>query len=112
MTLARQSLPEEVMVLETLEYGSGTASTSLSDILTGWSPFRRNSLDGEGEPSTTKHREEVGDRPTLGPPLTTAGTANRSEEDENWKLCSREVLDVDDGLWKDLDFDDGLSQEI
>lgn len=112
MSLARQPLPEEALVLETLEYGSGIAPTSLSDILTGWSPFRRSSLDGEGEPSTTKHREEVGDRATLGPPSTTASTANRPEEDENSRLCSREVLDVDDGLLKDLDFDDGLSQEI
>jgi hypothetical protein len=58
------------------------------------------------------HREKDGDRAALGPSSTTTSTTNTPEEDEDSGLCSRKTLDVDDGLLKDLDFDDGLSQEI
>jgi hypothetical protein len=34
------------------------------------------------------------------------------EKDEDLGLCSCEVSDVDNGLSKDLDFEDGLSQGI
>lgn len=46
MSLAGQPLPDEVLALGTLEDGPGTAPTSLSDILTGWSLFERKSRAG------------------------------------------------------------------
>jgi hypothetical protein len=112
MSLVGQPLPDEVLALETLKDGPGTAPTSLSDILTGWSLFERKSRDDEGEMTSTTHREKDGDRAALGPSSTTASTMNRPKEDEDSGLCSRKVLDMDDGLLKDLDFDDRLSQEI
>jgi hypothetical protein len=114
MSLAGQRLPEDVLVLETLENGFCTAPTSLSDILTGWSSFERKSRDGEGEPTTPTHREEDGDAATSGPASTTTSTTNRPEGAEGLGMISRQVRrgDVDDELLKDLNFDDGLSQEI
>ena len=112
MSLAGQPLPEEVLALETLEKGSGTAPTSLSDILTGWSSSERKSRNDKGGLTATKHHEEDGDRAALGPPPTIASTTNRPKGAEDSGSCSLEVLDVDDGLLKDLDFDHGLSQEI
>jgi hypothetical protein len=101
-----------------LENGPGTAPTSLSDILTGWSSFEQKSRDDEGEPTTLTHREEDGDAAALGTPPTTASITSRPEEAEaeaeDSGLSLRQVMmgDVDDGLLKDLNFDDGLSQEI
>jgi hypothetical protein len=113
MSLAGQPLPEEVMVLETLENGPGTAPTSLSDILSGWSSSERKSRDDEGEPTTPMHCKEDGDAAALGTLPTTASTTNRPEEaeTEDLGLSSRQVImgDVDDGLLKDLNFDDGLT---
>jgi hypothetical protein len=50
----------------------------------------------------------------LGTPLTTANITNRPEEAEDSGLTSHQVItgDVDDGLLKNLIFDDGLRQEI
>jgi hypothetical protein len=116
MSLARQPLPEEVLALETLENAPGIAPTSLSDILTGWSSFERKSRDDEGEPNTLTHREEDGDAAALGTPLTTASTTSRLEEaeTEDLGLSSRQVIvgDVDDGLSKDLNFNEGSSREV
>jgi hypothetical protein len=116
MSLAGQPLPEEVLALGTLVNAPGIAPTSLSDILTGWSSFERKSRDDEGEPTTLTHREEDGGAAALGTPSITASTTSRLEEaeTEDLGLSSRQVIigDVDDGLSKDLNFDDGLSQEI
>jgi hypothetical protein len=113
ISLAGQPLPEEILALETLENGPSIAPTSLSDILTGWSSFERKSRDDEGEPTTLTHREEDGGAAALGTPLTTASTTSRLEEaeTEDLGLSSRRVImgDMDDGLLKDLNFDDGLS---
>jgi hypothetical protein len=110
------TVPEEVLALETLENAPGIAPTSLSDILTGWSLFERKSRDDEGESTTLTHREEDGGAAALGTPLATASTTSRLEEaeTEDLGLSSRQVImgDVDDGLLKDLNFDDGLRQEI
>jgi hypothetical protein len=99
-----------------LENGPGTAPTSLSDILTGWSSFERKSRDDEGEPTTLTYREEDGGVAALGAPPTIASTTNRLEEAEAEDLgpSSRQAIlgDVDNGLLKDLNHDDGLSQEI
>jgi hypothetical protein len=59
----------------------------------------------------TPHEEDA-DRAALGFPSTTASSTNRPEEGGNSGLCSREVLDMDDVLPKDLNFVDDLSQEI
>jgi hypothetical protein len=117
MSLARQPLPKDVLVLETLENGPSTAPTSLSDILTGWSSFERKSRDGEGEPTTPTPRREDDDVVALGTPSTTASTTNIPDVAEGLGLSSRQVImgdvnDADDGLLMDLNFDDGLSQEI
>jgi hypothetical protein len=100
-----------------LENGPSTAPTSLSDILTGWSSFERKSRDGEGEPTTPTPRREDDDVVALGTPSTTASTTNIPDVAEGLGLSSRQVImgdvnDADDGLLMDLNFDDGLSQEI
>lgn len=94
------------------ENGPGTTPTNLSDALTGWSMLERKSRDDESKPTSTTHREKDSDRAALGPPSTTASIANRPGENGKSDSCSLEVSDVDDGLLKDLDFDDGLGQEI
>jgi hypothetical protein len=66
----------------------------------------------DGEPSAMTHLEEDGDGVALCPPSTTASTRIHLEKDEDLGLCSCEVSDVDNGLSKDLDFEDGLSQGI
>jgi hypothetical protein len=108
MSLARQLLPVEAPALETLEDGHGTAPTSLSDIVTGWSLFERKSRNDEGEPTAPMLREESEDRAALGPPSTNASTTNEPEKDGNSVLGSREVSDVDGSLLKDLNLSQGI----
>ncbi|KAM0714625.1 hypothetical protein Q7P37_009921 [Cladosporium fusiforme] len=115
MSLAGQPLPEEVLALELLKDGTGTALTSLSSILAGWSTSDRNSRDKEvGLIATVTERQEYGDTAVSGTPSTTTILMNRVEEAGDAAETSQKEMmgKVDDGLFNDLDFDDSLSQEI
>ena len=118
MSLAGQSLPEGSLMLEMLGDSTGIAPTSLSDMLTGWPAFDRNSTEDEGGLIATLTRcEKDGDGAVLKTPSTTTTTASRAVEAGDAGRVLQEGITggLEDGLFNeldDLDFDECLSQEI
>jgi len=99
MSLAERPLPEGSLMLEMLRDGTGTATISLSGMLTGWPAFDRNFTEDEGGVTATlTQREEGGDAAILGTPLVTASTTSRAEEAGDGGLISQEGMM---GNWKD-----------
>jgi len=115
MSLAGQSLPEGNLMLEVLEDSTGTAPTSLSDMLTGWPVFDQNSTEDEGGlAATLTQREEDGDAAIPGITLMTAGTTSRAEDAGDGGQISQEGMmgNSEDGLFNgldDRDFDECLN---
>jgi hypothetical protein len=114
-SLTGQPLPKDGLALEILEGEISTPLTSLSAMLAGWSTtdreFQRNE---DGAIITLTEREAHGGATTLERPFTAIGATSGAKEVGNADAILQKEMtgNVNDGLFNDLDFDNGLSQEI